>query len=178
MFYMDNTSHVSRLTSHVTSERGFTLVELLITIAVAGILGAIAVMNAPGMLDNYRVRGAARQLHSDMQMARLRAIKEGKEFALEFIGTSYCVKLKTGANWDDGCDIAAEDTLDVIIKTVNLTNDYSGVVVCATDRTEFNPNGTATTTGATVSKGSRAQRVAVSSSGTGNVRIQTAAVCP
>ena len=30
------------------------------------------------MLNNYRVKGAARQVYSDMQMARLRAIKEGE----------------------------------------------------------------------------------------------------
>jgi len=59
------------------SEKGFTLVELLITVAVMMILGAMAILYTPNMLASYRVRGAARLIYSDMQMARLKAIKEG-----------------------------------------------------------------------------------------------------
>ena len=163
-FIMDNTSHVSRLTSHVSSERGFTLIELLITIAVAGILGAIAVMNAPDMLANYRIRGAGRQLYADMQMARLRAIKEGKEWVVGFTGTTYTVKIKGSAT---------------AFKTVDIASDYPGVNVCSNLLTEaeFNPNGTATSGSAVLFSRSRFQRVYISSTGTGNIRIVNCTAC-
>jgi len=163
----------------MTKQRGFTLMELIITIAVLGILGAIAALSSQSMLENYRVNGAARQVYSDMQMARLRAIKEGKEFAIEFVNnTTYCVKQKaTGAvNWDDGCmEGAGGDTVDDVVKTVNLANDYSGVSAgINTGRVEFNPNGTAgATAGAnplTLSRGAKTKSLNINTS-TGNIRV-------
>lgn len=158
--------------------KGFSLIELLITIAIAGALTGIAILYAPGMMDNYKVRGATRFVYGDMHMARLRALKEGKEMAVEFVSaTAYCIKRKTGTNWDPGCDIGAEDTLDVVTKTVDLSGEYSGVnatSICggATGRVNFNANGTAGCSGnkIEISKGSRRQFLCIRT-GTGNIRV-------
>lgn len=145
-------------------ERGFTLIELLVTIGIISTLTAIAALYVPDMLTNYRVSGAVRSIYSDMQMARLRAIREGKEFQVDFTpgSTIYVVKIKNGAT----------------IKTVDISSDYSGVTLCnnLTDA-EFNPNGTASGSVA-VFKGSRFQRVFISSTGTGNIRLVNLNACP
>lgn len=169
-------------------EKGFSLVELIITVAIIMTLGAMAILYTPNMLASYRVRGATRLIYSDMQMARLKAIKEGKEMAVEFFSAAtYCVKIKTGANWDPGCDIGGEDTLDVISKTVDISGEYSGVsagYICggaAPDkRVDFNPNGTAGCTGnrVTISNtaNTRTQSLCINTS-TGNIRIVDASTC-
>jgi prepilin-type N-terminal cleavage/methylation domain-containing protein len=56
--------------------RGFTLIELLVTIGIAGILMGIAVPRFYALLPGIRVASAARQVATDLQLARMRAIAQ------------------------------------------------------------------------------------------------------
>jgi len=160
------------------SEKGFTLVELLITVAVMMILGAMAILYTPNMLASYRVRGAARLIYSDMQMARLKAIKEGKVMCIIFNGspfTSYTV-VEAGANGI--CD--SGDVVDTTgEKNVAIASEYSGVNMThnfSANTLNFNPNGTAEGGTATLCNSSREQGVVVNNN-TGNIRIDNTSTC-
>ena len=63
---------------------GFTLIELLVALAIIGILGAAAAPGVSRWIEDYRVRAASRQLMSDMQFARMKAVADKVQYQLYF----------------------------------------------------------------------------------------------
>lgn len=141
-------------------DRGFTLLEVLVVVAIFAILTSLAFVGFRGTLKSYELRGAARQVYSDMQMARLKAIKEGQPATVAFSGTSYTV--------------TANGTT---IKTADLTSVYKNLEVCSSANVTFKSNGTASSGWIIMRLDGQTRRVYISSSGTGNVRIDNEA-CP
>lgn len=60
----------------IRDERGFTLAEMLATLAILGILVAIAAIVLLGILEQRRVDAAALQLASDLRLANTRATNQ------------------------------------------------------------------------------------------------------
>lgn len=59
-------------------QRGFTLVELMVTLAVAAILVAAAIPGFQAMVNSNRLAGAANELVAGLQTARMEAIRRGR----------------------------------------------------------------------------------------------------
>jgi Tfp pilus assembly protein FimT len=108
----------------VRANSGFTLAELMLVIGITTVTLAIAI---PAYHLNIKptahLNGAARQLHGDIQLARLRAVSESTQCGVAFsAGPSYTVfrdNNPANAQYDAG----TED----VIKTVNLVNEYKNV---------------------------------------------------
>jgi len=83
--------------SHKHSSRllhnGFTLVELIIVIALLGIALAIAAPSFGNYLERHNLRAAARAISSDIFLTRARAVSENKQYRMTFdqADNSYCV---------------------------------------------------------------------------------------
>ena len=98
------------------TQRGFTLIETLVVIAIVAILLGIAVPSYKYITNSYRMTGEVNGLLGDAQFARSEAIKEGNQVILcsSTNGTScagvttwqlgwiVCVDLNNDGNCDAG----------------------------------------------------------------------------
>lgn len=66
------------------SESGFTLMELMIVIAIIGILSGMAIWTSLGGLPERRVMSASRQLYGGIQKTRSYAINRGQNIRITF----------------------------------------------------------------------------------------------
>ena len=63
---------------------GFTIVELLIVIAILAVLSAIAISGYIEYLPKYRASGAARKLFTELQYAKMKAIADENDYVVTF----------------------------------------------------------------------------------------------
>ncbi len=84
----------------VIGKRGFTLIELMITLAIIGILAAVGTVSYLGQLHQIRAREGARQVWSDMHLARSNASKMKVDTVVLYYPTdsSYTMFIDTGSN--------------------------------------------------------------------------------
>lgn len=78
---------------HLTDDKpargGFTLVEIMITIAILGILVTLAVGNFGGLNEKYKVEAETKQLYADLMDARGRAMQRNRWFFVSITSTGY-----------------------------------------------------------------------------------------
>jgi type IV fimbrial biogenesis protein FimT len=137
---------------------GMTLIEVMVVVAIIGIVVAIAVPSFSTMLENQRIKGAAEAMLTDLRWARAEAIKRNAPVRVTFA---------TGSNWSYTIDtFPALTTSDGILpKTVNGSDFPSTALETASFAggvayTTFDPvrgtnlnNGTATITSNNFSAG-------------------------
>lgn len=82
---------------------GFTLMELMIVIAIVAVVSAISIPNIIGWFPQHRLSVATREMVSTFQMARLKAIKTN---------TNIVVAVNVGA---DTYTVFQDDSLDWVL---------------------------------------------------------------
>src|SRR5215813_7394683 len=99
-------------------EHGFSIVDLLIAMAIVGIISTASIPSLKGWSRNYNMQSAAMDLYTHMQIAKLGAIKENKSWTINFNSggvLGYQVIHKV-------------NNVDTVVKTVDFSTQYKGEI--------------------------------------------------
>jgi len=134
---------------------GITLMELMAAISLIAILAVIGFPAFTRTLPGLRLTDAARQVATELQQVRMKAIARGIPQQITFASSSYVLQQCNGACTNDSGNIA-------------LPN---GITATAATAPRFEPRGTVTTAaGITLSNGSKQKYVCVKTIGRVNIQ--------
>jgi len=140
--------------------RGFTLIEIMIVLAIVGILAIVAVPNIQGWINHMRFTGFLREVYSGFQDARTRA---------KTTGIPHEVVVDPGAN-----TVGLRRATDNVYVRPAVTAPWNCDIDSGTS-VVFNVNGTATSAGnvrIVSTKDASDNRLITVTLGTGRIAIQ------
>jgi type IV fimbrial biogenesis protein FimT len=147
-------------------QSGFTLIEMMIVIAIMGIFAGIAIPNYLSYMPKHRLNGAARQVMGDLMLARMKAVSQNNEFKIFFLNNHEYTILDDDDN--DGTADAGELT-----DPKDIHPEYHDVTFSATNNPIFHPRGTSSPLGTTITLSSpNASKKYVQIRYTGRVMIE------
>lgn len=123
--------------------KGFTLVELVITLTVAGILIALAAPNMWQFFGKNRLSANTNDLIADINLSRSEAIKRSTRAGIcpTAVNGATCV---VGGNWLNGWLVYYIDPTTNATVTIRVHEQITGrnTLTSATDRIEYGRDGT------------------------------------
>jgi len=157
---------------------GFTLIELMIVIGMIGILTAISVPAVMKWLPNYRLKAAARDLYSNMQKAKMEAVKRNTDVLIIFTSGTYVPAGGIGSYQvfvDDSPKDGTFNTGEQVLAQVNMPVNVSLYYNNFTGNTAgYNPRGLPCTAWGRVElRNNHSRYYKASLSPAGNVKITT-----
>jgi prepilin-type N-terminal cleavage/methylation domain-containing protein len=128
-----------------SDQRGITFIELMTVVAVIGIMAAMAVPSFLTYMPKLRVKAAARDVVSQLRLARSKAVAERRPFGVAFnVGNGSVI---TFADTDDPGS-QSYSVSDSVIRTDTVSQDVAlNSCTYANNCVVFNSTGAASTSG-------------------------------
>lgn len=119
-------------TPPMSAARGFTLIELMIGIAIMAIVLAVGMPNFSVWIQNSRLRNAAESILGGLQLARSEAVRRN---------TPVKMTLGAGSSWSVGCVTVSAACPAKIQSRATGDGSASSIIVTAADATAVIFNG-------------------------------------
>ncbi|VAX43196.1 putative major pilin subunit [Acinetobacter calcoaceticus] len=123
----------------ITPQEGFTLVELMVTIAVMAIIAMMAAPSMSNLLENKRLEGNQRDLINALSEAKSQAILGRQDVSINLNSTA--LNTPTSFNWKAASNNTLElkniaaDSTQSSLTTTTLTFNANGMVTNITQDT-------------------------------------------
>jgi prepilin-type N-terminal cleavage/methylation domain-containing protein len=124
---------------------GFTALEVAVTLAIIAVLASISMPSFLKWLQGHRLRGAAINLTADLEMAKIRAMREGSFVSVQLAAGNYAVFIDDGSGGGVAGDMIQNGT-ERVIQTRQLPAGVSvplNELTLANNRMRFNSRGLA-----------------------------------
>ena len=121
---------------------GFTLIEVMITLAIVGIVVMLATSTFRGMMEKYRVEGETKQMFADLMDARGRAMQRNRAFFVQITNNGYKTFEDTNPAPDGDSLLTGSDTQIAGVAVQHAITPTAGL-----SDFRFNRNGIASATG-------------------------------
>jgi len=152
---------------------GFTLIELIIVIAIVGIVAAVGGFSVTQQMPKYRLKGDARTLASSFMLARMKATSSGVQYAIQFeLDPPQKYNIRRGNASTGSTSWATESYHRKISDSVGIVSveDNDGTYVAGSNaRIIYNPNGSSGTGEVVLRSGAGQYRITLTPT-TGRVR--------
>jgi prepilin-type N-terminal cleavage/methylation domain-containing protein len=106
-------------------ETGLTLIEIAVVMAIVGIMALFMAPAIGEWIDNFRIRQAGREVSSDLQFAKMKAISMGRNCTVVFNetvgGTQYAYVIFP--DYDNDLELDAGNETNDIFKTASLNRN-------------------------------------------------------
>jgi Tfp pilus assembly protein FimT len=145
--------------NHIGEGSGFTVMELCVVIGMAMLLMGIAVPSFLSWLPTFRLSAAARQVATDLQVARMRAVSQNTSNTVTFNTTTGTYTFTLGTDTRD---------IDELYPGISIPSVTGGNPV-------FSPRGTANAVTIQLGNGSANKWVCVRTVGRVSIQDSTCA---
>lgn len=146
--------------------KGFTMIELLIAIAIVAITAAMGFPTFMDQRDRARIKRAGRDMVSHFQMARINAMRDGQRWAIRFDTDADLYRIVHSGN-----DRILYNDDDVTMKSIPLSS-YGDVAFGIGDGIGARPGGTVPENGAVSFSGNQVNFDPDGSSKSGTVYVK------
>lgn len=156
------------------SQSGFTVLEIMVVLAMIVIMASIAMPRITNIIPRYHLKEAARTFYMDLRQARSSAIKEGSPCIIEFITGGYRIFIdKNQNNTLDGSDSLIKQVQWSNYSDVQVSNNTFGTCLrFGSDGLPRNCSGGFGAGAITLNSTSSGASLSVSMSMAGSIRIQ------